>query len=222
MLITRLLFALSASFVIAPWFYILSGDTVVVRGLHGPAPDAPVDAGLHEVSSAPPNIRAVGNLNIDSLSHYSDTLYAFDVAVPTGWQRIVTIDEDTVDDAASDWSYAVGFESKMSHTSDRYADYVMIEVMPGAQSGGFVSSGRETEAIVVDGRPAVRDRIWLDSIDLHGDELTLVVYQAMVSGLGFNVGLYAIGEQRESEGLGMAFDALLHTFTLHEEPYTVF
>lgn len=191
----------------------------VARGSAG-IPVLPGRSGVQERHTAP-RLSADG-LIIDSLRHYSDSLYGFDVAIPTGWQRIVTIEEPQADSDALDWSYAVGFESPRNDPADRYADYVMIEVLPGTRNGTFESTGEERETTSIDGRPAIRDRVWLDSVYLQEEALGLVVYQATFSGLGYQVGLYAIGEQHEAVGLQLAFDAMLETFTLREAPYSVF
>ena len=165
-------------------------------------------------------------LEITNLKHYADPLYGFDAAIPASWQRIV-IDEVVADSGEGaamslDTGYAVGFESLRTGEDDRYADYLMIEVLPGRGSGAFESTGKERESITIDGRPATRDRVWLDAVDMDEGSLALVVYQASLTGLGYQIDLYAIGEQHESKPLGQAFDALLETFRLREEPYTAF
>lgn len=179
-------------------------------------------AGQGGSAAGQPGERQDGSLHIASLTRYVDPFYSFEVAVPSGWQRIVSLDETTQPFDGLEAGYVLGFESPRSAVDDRYADYVMIEILPGQEAAAFQSSGQERSAVVIDGRPAMRDRILLDAVPMPDASLSLVVYQATMRGLGFQVGLYAVGEQHEARAMELAFDALLTTFTLREAPYEVF
>lgn len=157
---------------------------------------------------------------IKQIVPYRDQDYGFEVAVPDTWSRTfaATDDEQT---AELEPGYAIGFESPRSGTDDVFADYLMVEILPGAQTGGFHSDGSHTEVMMIDGRVAVIDQINLDEFQIGDNQIDLVVFQAEIVELGFTVGIFAIGEQRESAVLADAFQLALKTFKIPDDPFSV-
>ena len=73
----------------------------------------------------------------------------------------------------------------------------------------------------MNGRAAWRDALSLPADPSDPDAVDLVVRQAAVSGLGYTVGLYAIGEPARLPLLEDAFEAMLRTFRLTRAPFEV-
>lgn len=158
---------------------------------------------------------------IERIVPYVDEDYGFTLAIPQHWSRVYAA-EDEADADALEPGYAVGFESPRSSESDHFADYLMVEVLPGTQTGAFESDGNEQTVHIVDGRVAVTDTIYLDDFPVGGGtSLDLVVYQAEIIELGFTVTLFAIGEAHEAEVLGDAFELALKTLTVPDDPFSV-
>ncbi len=162
----------------------------------------------------------VGLPAIEKIEAYTDIDYGFQVAVPESWSRIYAA-EDDADLGVLEPGYAIGFESPRSDQRDVFADYLMVEILPGAQSGAFESDGTHTQVVMVDGRVAVTDEVRLDGFDVNGEEIDLVVFQAEIVELGFTVGIFAIGEKREATVLRDAFELALKTFKIPEDPFSV-
>lgn len=156
---------------------------------------------------------------IESLVPYSDVDYDFSLAVPEGWSRIITIGEDSSN--SLDEGYAVGFESARSHADDKFADYIMIELLPGGQTGAFATDGTQTDVAMVNGRPAITDIAHLTGFELNHDKLDLLVFQAEIVEPGYTVGIYVIGERIERVVLEDAFKLVLKTLKLPEDPFSV-
>ena len=157
---------------------------------------------------------------IDRLIPYRDADYGFSMAVPEGWAQIYAAESDT-DEEALEPGYAIGFESPRSSVDDRFADYVMVEILPGADSGAFETDGDDSRVVVVDNRVAVVDQILLTDFQVSGDTIDLIVYQAEIVELGFTVGIFVIGEQHESDVLSDAFELTLKTFKIPDNPFDV-
>lgn len=157
---------------------------------------------------------------IDRLVPYRDADYGFSMAVPEGWAQIYAAESDTDEDALEP-GYAIGFESPRSSVDDRFADYVMVEILPGAESGAFETDDNNKRVVVVDDRVAVVDRVLLSDFQISGDTLDLIVYQAEIVELGFTVGIFVIGEQHESDVLSDAFELTLKTFKIPDNPFDV-
>lgn len=177
---------------------------------------------------------------IRELELYEDLEYGFSVAIPVGWRRIVTPDMngDSVDEvpAASGTSsnayatasayslepgYAVGFESVQQSLSDPFADYILIEILPGDESGLFEADPALRSFVTIDGRVAGFDRLEIDHVDSGLIDVDLIVYQAELSGVGYTVGLYAIGEPIREQLLATAFEVMLQTFKVIRDPFSV-
>lgn len=157
---------------------------------------------------------------IERIVPYHDQDYGFQLAIPENWSRIYAA-EDERDEEAAEPGYALGFESPRSGEHDVFADYLMVEILPGAQSGAFESDGTHTKVVIVDGRVAVTDRIQLDGFDIDGNKIDLVVFQAEIVELGFTVGIFAIGQQHEAQVLEDAFALALKTFKVPDDPFSL-
>jgi len=172
------------------------------------------------VSAVTDSSLASGLKPIERIVRYSDADYGFEVAIPDNWSINYTA---THDEQSEDLEpgYAVGFESPRSGSNDVFADYLMVEILPGAQTGAFETDGTQAQVIMVDGRVAITDQINLDGFDIDGDQIDLVVFQAEIVELGFTVGIFAIGEQHEAAVLADAFELALKTFKVPDDPFSV-
>ena len=157
---------------------------------------------------------------IERIVPYHDVDYGFQLAIPENWSRIYAA-EDERDADAVEPGYALGFESPRAGEQDVFADYLMIEILPGAQSGAFESDGSNTKVVIVDGRVAVTDKIHLNGFDVDGNKIDLVVFQAEIVELGFTVGIFAIGQQHEADVLEDAFGLALKTFKVPDDPFSL-
>ena len=117
----------------------------------------------------------------------------------------------------------------------------MVEIRPGDESGLFDTDGSLGYATRIDGRSAWRDELVLDMsapvptapvssgradlpapvVSGEGATVELVIRQASFSGLGFTVGLYAVGARSRRAVMGEAFEIMLRTFRLPGEPFDV-
>lgn len=170
------------------------------------------------------------------IEHYEDLDYGFKLAIPAGWRKIVTAESvsEPVDSINSvndnersttpqslEPGYAVGFESVQQNADDRFADYILIEVLPGNESGRFEAADSLRQAVTIDGRRTWFDRLEIDHVSSGTIDVDLVVYQAELSGVGYTVGLYAIGEPVREHLLAMAFEVMLQTFKVVRDPFSV-
>jgi len=64
-----------------------------------------------------------------------------------------------------------------SDVNDVFADYLMVEILPGVQTGAFETDGRHTKVVMVDGRVAVTDQVHLDGFEVNGDRINLIVFK---------------------------------------------
>ena len=149
---------------------------------------------------------------------YEDADYGFSVAIPAGWQKIVAAEsEESFSELEP--GYAVGFESPYQGEHDKFADYVLIEVLPGKDSGLFETDGNNRRKISIDGQTA-----WMDRLDVKGEsggpsEVDLTIFQAEMSGLGYTIGLYAIGEPSREKLMSDAFEVIVRTFKQTSAPF---
>lgn len=157
---------------------------------------------------------------IEKIVAYNDFDYGFQLAIPDAWTRIYAAVDD-LDSDVLEPGYAVGFESPGSGAQDKFADYLMVEILPGAHTGAFTSDGTQTKVVMVDGRVAVTDIVELDGFDISGEEIDLIVFQAEIVELGFTVGIFVIGEKREAAVLADAFALALKTFKVPDDPFSV-
>ena len=172
------------------------------------------------------------------LNAYVDPDFGFSVATPAGWRAVVAAESDA-QMAMYEPGYALAFESPRDD-DDLFADYLMVEILPGSESGLFETDGSRRRATRVDGRPAWRDELRLPMTvpapiasaiapDAGGStpagareaEVELAIYQASFAGLGFTVSLYAIGEGSRGDFMAGAFEIMLRTFRLGDEPFEV-
>ena len=152
--------------------------------------------------------------------HYEDLDFAFRMAVPIGWRTIVT-DESVTDRDILEPGYAVAFESPRSGTTDRFADYIMVEITPGSDAGAFETDGARSKITTIDGKFAMQDQLALGAFAVQDTQMDLLVHQAVVFELGYTIGFYAIGEPSEEQLLTQAFEVMLQTFRLPLNPYSV-
>jgi len=155
---------------------------------------------------------------ISDFDLYRDEDYDFSMAVPAGWTPIVATAERV---SSHDEGYAIGFEAPRDDAPDRFADYVMIEILPGDRSGRFQTDGSQAQPVSIDGLQGVRERLAIDRHDMGDALLDLVVIQAEVRGLGFSVGFYAIGEPARRAMLENAFDLIIQTFEMDRPPFRI-
>lgn len=170
------------------------------------------------------------------LELYEDPAYGFALAVPVGWTRIVAaelesdVPETDIDDlsavgsgdrsASLEPGYAVGFESGLS-APDGFIDYILIEILPGSRSGLFDADLQQRRQVVVDGRRAGFDRLEITASESDAQDIDLLVLQAELSGIGYTIGLYAIGRLVNEPMLALVFEAMLQTFEVRQDPFTV-
>jgi len=155
---------------------------------------------------------------LSEIMSYDDENYGFSIAVPLGWQKIIAADIPEDYDELEP-GYAVGFEAPLEGGGDMFTDYIMIEILPGNDSGVFDTDGSNRVEVFIDGRPAWIDTLSVNAASLGLSDIELTVYQAQISGLGFTVGLYAIGEPDREELMSEAFELLVRTFEFYVEPY---
>ena len=166
-----------------------------------------------------PAPRGVGAA-LAGLDPYVDPDFGFSVAVPSGWTPIVVPEDATAEDALEP-GYAVAFESVPHEDGERFADYLMIEILPGAEAGLFETDGTRRRRALVDGRRAWRDELTLPPDPADARPVELVVRQASLSGLGYTIGFYAIGRSTRTPLIEDAFEAMLRSFHLPWRPFAV-
>ena len=151
---------------------------------------------------------------------YIDEDYGFSMVVPQGWKRTV-VDGMNGDSNGNKLGYSVTFESAIQGDADPYVDYLMVEVLPGAETGAFESDGAHRDVVIIDGKKAVRDEINLENYPFGDATIDLTIRQAEIAQLGFTIGLYAIGTKDNAEMLDEAFGALVYSFEVPDEPFLV-
>ncbi len=174
----------------------------------------------HSVSVAANGPFTSSLMPIERIVPYFDHDYGFEIAVPEHWSRNVAVTGDEQSQELEP-GYAVGFESALSGPNDVFADYLMVEILPGAYTGAFETDGSQTRVEMVDSRVAVVDRVNLDGFEIASDRIDLVVFQAEIVELGFTVGIFVIGEQHEAAVLEDAFELALKTFKVPDDPFSV-
>jgi len=149
-----------------------------------------------------------------------DDDFGFSLVVPQGWTKVVA-DEPASDAYLSEPGYSVVFESSRENDADVYADYIMVEVLPGIDTGGFESSGKHREVVIIDGQQAVQDKITLSNIPFENTVVDLTVWQAEIAQLGYTVSLYAVGTSNNARMLEDAFRAMVFSLQLPKHLYRV-
>lgn len=151
---------------------------------------------------------------------YIDEDYGFSMVVPQGWKRTIVDGMDS-DSNGSKLGYSVTFESAIQGDADPYVDYLMVEVLPGTETGAFESDGVHRDVVIIDGIKAVRDEINLADYPFGDATIDLTIRQAEIAQLGFTIGLYAIGTKDNAGMLDEAFGALVYSFEVPDEPFLV-
>lgn len=167
------------------------------------------------------------DLSSGNVERYDDHDYGFSMAVPTGWSKIVYDEFAEYEHPDADvplWSepgYAVGFESPQSNEHDRFADYILIEVLPGEETGLFETTQENERLIQLETESVYYDRLFIDSEQDAAIEVDLVIFQRGVQALGYTVSFYAIGEPANEQVLFKAFKNMLSTFSQFNEPFVI-
>lgn len=155
---------------------------------------------------------------ISDIEHYEDLDYGFSMAIPAGWRPIIADgSKEQFEDLEP--GYAIGFESPRQGEQDRFADYILVEILPGTDSGLFVTDGKNRQAVSIDGRAAFYDKLMVDSTASDLTEVDLTIFQAELTGVGYTVGLYAIGEPSRESLMSAAFEIMVRTFGVNAEPF---
>ena len=156
---------------------------------------------------------------LTNLDTYENTDYGFSVAVPAGWSPVIADVDD--DDRLLEPGYAIGFESGRQGKDDRFADYILVELLPGRDSGLFETDGRQREMIKVNGKSGFREQLRIDGRENGLSAIDLIVHQAEIQGLGYTIAFYAIGEPTNEVMMRDAFDVMLRTFRLKSSPFFI-
>lgn len=174
------------------------------------------------------------------LQPYIDPDFAFSLAIPDGWLAVVAAQSEEKM-AMHEPGYAVGFRPSHEHAGDGFVDYLMIEILPGRDSGLFETDGSRRREAIVDGRRGWREELALPASSFGATHetpsneqalaeesrigfappLDLLVRQAAISGLGYTIGFYAIGDPSRRSLLDAAFETMLRTFHLPNAPFDV-
>jgi len=132
---------------------------------------------------------------------YDDKDFGFSMVVPKNWEQLPPLDIPEYE-LLDERGYSVMFESPLQNLSDVYSDYIMVEVLPGNETGAFISDGKHRALVSVDGQTAVEDKIFLPDFPVGEIELDLSIRQA-----------------DNARMLEEAFQALLYSFKLPKQPY---
>lgn len=210
------------------WYLILVLAALTVVMIVAPLPatslaalPGPAGAGRHQIGGLADGGDVVVGVDVlVELEAYLDPDFGFELAVPRGWTAVVAA-EDDASLALLEPGYAVGFESPQQHVGDVFSDYLMVEIMPGDESGAFDTDERKRRDVTIDGHTGWRDELALQA-DVSGTPaVDLIVQQASISGVGYTIGLYAIGEPARRAFLDDAFEVMLRTFRLPVAPFNV-
>jgi len=121
---------------------------------------------------------------------YDDEDFGFSMVVPQHWEQLPPLEIPEYE-LLDERGYSVLFESPLQNSTDVYSDYIMVEVLPGNETGAFISDGEHRSLVTVDGQTAVEDKILLTNFPVGDMELDLSIRQAEIAQLGYTVGLYA-------------------------------
>jgi hypothetical protein len=180
-----------------------------------------LNAQLHGQIAGQLNDSELGGSNpIAELVHYTDSEFGFSMAIPEGWRKIVLAENDNKS-IVPELGYAVGFEARRQGNDDRFAEYILVEVLPGADSGLLESTIGQRELMTVRGQLVPFEKLYIDGGSDQRAELDLVVFQYELNALGYTVDFYAIGEPANEALLFDAFQILLRTYTPGNKPFTV-
>ena len=159
------------------------------------------------------------------LERYDDADYGFTMAIPAGWTRIVAadIESEEMDEATAlhEPGYAVGFESPRSDSTDRFADYILLEILPGDDTGLFESAPEDRRYLATGEAELAYERLSINHAADDTIEVDLVIFQRGVQAFGYTLGFYAIGEPANEQTLFDAFRIMLITFEQLADPFVI-
>lgn len=158
---------------------------------------------------------------ISDIEIYEDADYGFSVAVPTGWTRIVAAQPPSSQIMNLEQGHAVGFETGRQGSADRFADYILIEVLPGDDSGAFAANEDAQRWMSFDDQLIAYQEVYINSDEDPNVDVDLIIYQREVRALGYTVGFYAIGEPVNQKTLFDAFQIMLRTYYQQHDPFSV-
>lgn len=201
---------------------VVAATSALIVSARPPAPEPSSDAdeAYGAIVGTPAPAPRPGAERLDALTAYVDPDFGFSLAVPMGWTAMVLPESDAELEMLEP-GYAVAFESPLEHEDDRFVDYLMVEILPGAESGLFETDGSRRRETVVDGRHAWRDALSLPAAADDARAVDLIVRQATSSGLGYTVAFFAVGEPARRPLIDDAFEAMLRTFRLPRRPFDV-
>lgn len=162
--------------------------------------------------------REMGIGPIETIQTYVDLDYGFSMAVPKGWRKIVLAEQETPNQVP-ELGYAVGFEALPRSTDDTFADYILLEILPGRESGLFAAGDADSQSTQIDGRTVTFDRLFIDGKHNPDAGIDLVIFQREFSALGYTIDFYAIGEPGNEKVLFEAFQIMLVTFEQFHPPF---
>jgi hypothetical protein len=162
--------------------------------------------------------RNTGIRPIETIHTYVDLDYGFSMAVPAGWRKIVLAEQETPGQTP-ELGYAVGFEALPQSTDDNFADYILLEILPGTDSGLFAAGDADSQSTQIDGQTVTFDRLFIDGQHNPDSGIDLVIFQREYSALGYTIDFYAIGEPDNEKVLFEAFQIMLVTFEQFHPPF---
>jgi len=118
-------------------------------------------------------------------------------------------------------SLHVTFESPPSNATDTFADYLMIEILPGRAEPGFSQVPDERVPMQFNGSEVFRERFILDDFPIEDTQIDLVAWQINLVSDEYTIALYAVGERREDPRLERFLIELAHAFAIRRAPFQI-
>lgn len=156
-------------------------------------------------------------LHANDWVEYTDPVAGFQLRVPRSWTRQVLGSDD---DEGVDTGYAVTYLSPTSD-NDLFADYIMVELLPQAETGFLANSSATRTVVEIDGRQAISERIILDDYPFDDQTVDLLVHQLTLSGIDYSLGVYVVGEIREEQRLNAVFKSVLQSFSFSSTEWLI-
>lgn len=154
----------------------------------------------------------ISNLPPVDLIHFTDPLIGFDARVPLGWYRNVLAQ-------GNEPGYTVSFESPPANDSDRFSDYLMLEVLPGGMPTGLNMPIEERLMMVVAGREVFRERVRLDQYAVGSELIDLIAWQIRFADPHLSFGIYVVGEADAAHRLERLLIEFAHSLELNNPPF---
>lgn len=154
------------------------------------------------------------------IARYVDSDYGFEMAVPAGW-RMVVLDDVETQTQIPELGYAVGFEAARDSEGDQFTDYILLEILPGVDSGLFEATANDQQSLILNGELIHFDKLYIDGDRDHLSAVDLVIFQRELTALGYTVDFYAVGEPDNEDTLFEAFQIMLRTFKLNTAPFSL-